>query len=831
MPLLFQFVALFVFALPPSAIALASTPVSSWFFDEGGGTVAVDSSGNGNDGILKGFPTWTPGINSPALYFGTGSDRVVVPDSPSLDITNAITLACWIKPRKTGTQYVVKKARYGDSDGYELSLSGGGQVFVRFNQASSGNDYKLYSQSYYPTDGDTWMHIAASYDGQEIKLYVDGLLESSLFAPGLVIGSNDHDLSIGSQDDKRYPFEGSIDQVHIYNDALTPASIQELVNSERDFTKCIEPSIRILQPLNNHLQTTHDLYTLAVVCFESNNYEGYGVRFTLDGGTGAGGMSYDDYTSPFEVTFTGVALGEHTIDATIINSSGVEITGSASHDQVSQVGIGNYYVAVGDSITAGAGDDISVDDISNDGRNVYGGYEPILNDLLTAESNCPHTVVNEGVGGHKSKDGLSLIPSILSEHSRARFFLVQYGTNDSLKSVSSGVGLEPGAIGYTGSFKDNMQRIITTIIQADKIPMLAKIPNILPISASRNILIREYNEVIDELVLANGLIPGPDLYQHFEAHPDEFSEYNHPNGVGYQSIAELWFSAINFTDTDGDGVSDDQDAFPNDPDEWLDTDGDGTGNNADTDDDGDGMPDDWEILYGFNPLDPADAALDADGDGVSNLDEYLQGTNPRDNLMYGQIGHWAFDEGSGEIAEDLSGNNHTGYLVNGPTWVDGRLGKALFFEESLEQRVFVRDSPDLNLGGTSFSIVFWIKYDNCIDVDVLRKGSSNTANDWYKVEVVNNKIHFDLNTDQLDTGTAGLLAPFTNDDGEWHHVAAIRDTENGFMRLYIDGEQVASRMNPAGSVSNDASLTIGSKDTEDDDFFNGSLDNIIIYDT
>ena len=80
-------------------------------------------------------------------------------------------------------------------------------------------------------------------------------------------------------------------------------------------------------------------------------------------------------------------------------------------------------------------------------------------------------------------------------------------------------------------------------------------------------------------------------------------------------------------DTDNDGYPDTVDAFPNNPNEWLDTDGDGTGNNADLDDDGDGMPDSWETLYGLNPL-VNDAAGDLDGDGVTNLNEYNSGTDP-----------------------------------------------------------------------------------------------------------------------------------------------------------------------------------------------------------
>ena len=83
-------------------------------------------------------------------------------------------------------------------------------------------------------------------------------------------------------------------------------------------------------------------------------------------------------------------------------------------------------------------------------------------------------------------------------------------------------------------------------------------------------------------------------------------------------------------DSDGDGYSDDKDAFPNDPNEWLDTDGDGIGDNADTDDDGDGISDADEIKYGLDPKDPSDANQDSDGDGVSNIDEIKAGTNPND---------------------------------------------------------------------------------------------------------------------------------------------------------------------------------------------------------
>ena len=83
-------------------------------------------------------------------------------------------------------------------------------------------------------------------------------------------------------------------------------------------------------------------------------------------------------------------------------------------------------------------------------------------------------------------------------------------------------------------------------------------------------------------------------------------------------------------DSDGDGVPDDQDAFPDDPEESLDSDGDSVGNNEDTDDDEDGMPDTWELKYGLDPL-KHDAADDSDGDGDTNINEYDSETDPTYN--------------------------------------------------------------------------------------------------------------------------------------------------------------------------------------------------------
>lgn len=101
---------------------------------------------------------------------------------------------------------------------------------------------------------------------------------------------------------------------------------------------------------------------------------------------------------------------------------------------------------------------------------------------------------------------------------------------------------------------------------------------------------------------------------------DATGESGDSNEVAYTPV-------VTSTDSDGDGVDDSMDPFPQDGSEWLDTDSDGVGNNADTDDDGDGMSDVWETTYGLNPL-IDDADQDLDNDGVSNGDEYTAGSDP-----------------------------------------------------------------------------------------------------------------------------------------------------------------------------------------------------------
>lgn len=166
-------------------------------------------------------------------------------------------------------------------------------------------------------------------------------------------------------------------------------------------------------------------------------------------------------------------------------------------------------------------------------------------------------------------------------------------------------------------------------------------------------------------------------------------------------------------DSDGDGYPDSLDAFPNDPKEWRDSDKDGIGDNADPDDDNDGMPDVWEIKY-LNALSSVtnDANEDFDKDGFTNLEEYKAGTNPTDPnskpvVVKPKVDLWVADP----LPDDGSEPGKADWIYVSPS-------------------IWVRNQND---GGISYQNPIYGQ-DNYVHVKVKNRGTLNTSKPA-KVEV------------------------------------------------------------------------------------------------
>ena len=209
--------------------------VGYWKVNEGGGTQLRDMSGWGNNADVVGNPTWVPGVKGLALDLD-GSDNAVVSDQAALDAATALTLSAWIQPVAETDQDLISRALTGSVDGYTLGLSSSSSpthprtAFLRFNQATSGELYQLNSLSQYPSGGYSWIHVAGTYDGTTMRMYVNGVEESSIVGPA-AIAANAVDVGIGAQSDGTRRFNGTLDDIRIYNRALTSSEIASIAGS------------------------------------------------------------------------------------------------------------------------------------------------------------------------------------------------------------------------------------------------------------------------------------------------------------------------------------------------------------------------------------------------------------------------------------------------------------------------------------------------------------------------------------------------------------------------------------------------------------------------
>ena len=208
----------------------AAGSLRGWWTMDGN---ANDSSGLANHASLIGSPTFVAGQVGQALSLNGTSQNASVPDNNSLDLTTGMTLATWIRPTVTvnTTQDVVKKATNGGVNGYELSLSSAGKVFVRLNQVTSADTYRINSLTSYPLNNTAWMHIAATYDGTTIKLYINGVQEGGNLAGPAAIVTNTLAVGLGAQSDNTRRFAGLLDDARIYSSALSASQIATLAST------------------------------------------------------------------------------------------------------------------------------------------------------------------------------------------------------------------------------------------------------------------------------------------------------------------------------------------------------------------------------------------------------------------------------------------------------------------------------------------------------------------------------------------------------------------------------------------------------------------------
>lgn len=293
--------------------------VAEWPFDEGAGATAADASGHGNGGALVGGAQWVPGHDTgTALTFDGSGGRVQVPRSASLEPA-AVTVSAWV--RRSGSpgsfKYLVAKgatgclvASYGlytgPGGGLMFYVAGDGLAYTRSADAGSG----LW-------DG-RWHHVAGTYDGSSVRMYVDGQQVGSGSAFGAPIGyglATSNDVAIASyRGCPGLDFDGSIDDPKIWSRALTADEV--LAQTQYAFRGFFSP-VNKAPTLNS-----------------SKAGSAIPVKFSLGGNFGLGVMAAGSPSSRKIACSTGVPVDAIEETVTAGNSS---LQYDASSDQYSYV--------------------------------------------------------------------------------------------------------------------------------------------------------------------------------------------------------------------------------------------------------------------------------------------------------------------------------------------------------------------------------------------------------------------------------------------------------------------------------------------------------------
>jgi hypothetical protein len=201
-----------------------------WKFDEGSGTVANDSTGNGNTGTLTNGPTWAAGKINNALTFNGSTQYVDAGLRSSLNLSTTGTVSAWVKFSTVPSSWpgvVCNEDIDSDKNGYCLYVDSSGKFDLELSDASSYAN--IQSPGTY--NDNNWHLIAGTWDGSNLYLYADGAMVAGPVSQTHTPVSTVFNLEIGTTGNKTNYFNGLIDDARVYNRALSASDVLTLYNT------------------------------------------------------------------------------------------------------------------------------------------------------------------------------------------------------------------------------------------------------------------------------------------------------------------------------------------------------------------------------------------------------------------------------------------------------------------------------------------------------------------------------------------------------------------------------------------------------------------------
>ena len=206
---------------PNQGVLYDGSLVGSWNMNEGSGTIAYDSSANGNNGAITGT-SWVDGKYGKALSFNGITDYVNCGNDSSLDVTSSFTIMAWVRINNISSEQEIVSKQYS---AYELKIYSGRFAFECF---VGGVDVWAKANNVVPVPGQ-WYFVAWTYDSTTHHLYINGMNQVLTFGAGSgvagPINTTTFNLYFGRRASGGLAYDGIIDEVRIYNRTLSASEV------------------------------------------------------------------------------------------------------------------------------------------------------------------------------------------------------------------------------------------------------------------------------------------------------------------------------------------------------------------------------------------------------------------------------------------------------------------------------------------------------------------------------------------------------------------------------------------------------------------------------
>lgn len=186
---------------------------------------SLDQSGNGHNGNLQNGTAFTSGALGQAFSFDGVDDFITVDADAALEPTN-ISVAFWVKAQASGGIKLLVDSSHGSSNGnfgWAIQMTSGGQVGIAYG---NGGSFPALDSTTNLAD-DQFHHFAATLDGTNMRTYVDGVLETTASYSGTPMGTGE-EIRIGRHHSLGRQFSGLMDDIRVYNHALSGTEVQAL---------------------------------------------------------------------------------------------------------------------------------------------------------------------------------------------------------------------------------------------------------------------------------------------------------------------------------------------------------------------------------------------------------------------------------------------------------------------------------------------------------------------------------------------------------------------------------------------------------------------------